>query len=105
MKRLDKAASRQRWRELRDRWNAYDPIGVYDPPSALEDPETPLEEYEAYVGPTMRLLEQGASAGQIVDYLKDVSAHMGLDFDQNRALHHCAEWKRWFQDRWPNTVV
>ena len=46
MERLDKEASRQRWRELRDKWIKYDPIGVMD------SFDWPRDEYDAYVGPT-----------------------------------------------------
>ena len=92
MKRLDKENSRQRWRELRDKWNEYDPIGIMD------DPDWPRDEYEAYVGPTMRLLEQGVTEEDIVKYLEEVSVHMGLEFDDSRALQHSAEFVRWFQD-------
>ena len=99
MKRLDKNASRQRWRELRDKWNEYDPIGVMD------DSDWPRDEYEAYVGPTMRLLEQGATVESIVRYLEEASAHMGLSFDRPRTLQHSAEFVRWYQDRWRDTKV
>ena len=94
MKRLDKQTSRQRWGELRDKWNEYDPIGVMD------DPEWPRDEYEAYVGQTMRLLEQGASAEDIAIYLEEVSGYMGLTINHRRALQHSAEFVRWYQENW-----
>ena len=99
MKRLDKKASRQRWRELRDKWNEYDPIGVMD------GPDGPRDEYEAYVGPTMRLLERGATVADIVRYLEQASGHMGLNFDRPGALQHGAELVRWYQDKWRDTKV
>ena len=99
MKRLDKQASRQRWGELRDKWNEYDPIEV------MSDSEWPRDEYEAYVGQTMRLLEQGASVEEIVIYLEEVSGNMGLRFNRRRALQHSAEFVRWYQDNWRDTIV
>ena len=99
MKRLDKTASRQRWKELREKWNEYDPIGVMD------DADWPGDEYEAYVGRTLRLLEQGASVEGIVIYLEEVSGHMGLEFDRRRALQHSAEFVRWYQENWRDTKV
>jgi len=76
MRRLDKEASRRRWHELRELWNEYDPIGVMD------DPDWHRDEYEAYVGRTMRLLEQAATPADIVDYLEETSSYMGLEFDR-----------------------
>jgi hypothetical protein len=99
MKRLDKQTSRRRWRELRDKWNEYDPIGVMD------DPDWPRDEYEAYVGPTLRLLEQGATVEDIVGYLEEASACMGLNFDRPNSLQHSAEFVFWYQDKWRNTKV
>ena len=99
MERLDKEASRQRWRELRDKWIKYDPIGVMD------SFDWPRDEYDADVGPTMRLLEQGATVEEIVRYLEEASSHMGLNFDRPRALRQGAEFVRWYQDKWRNTRV
>lgn len=99
MKRLDKTASRQRWGELRDKWNDYDPIGIMDIPNC------PRDEYQAYVGRTMRLLEQGASLDEIVAYLEEVSAYMGLTFDRRRARQHGAEFVRWYDEKWRDTIV
>lgn len=99
MKRLDKQASRQRWRELRDLWNEYDPIGV------MGGPDSPQDEYEAYVGQTMRLLEQGANAAEIKKYLRTVSQHMGLRFGGWRAKRYSNRFVRWYQERWRDTIV
>ena len=54
--RLEKEESRSRWRQLRDLWNEFDPIGVY-----IDDTSFDLDEYSNYCGPCMRLLEQDAS--------------------------------------------
>lgn len=97
VRRLNKAASRQRWNELRDKWNEYDPIGV------LDNADWPIDEYEAYVGRTMRLLEQGVTAEDIVEYLEQASSNMGLNFDRSKALYHATEFIHWYHEKWNNT--
>ena len=52
-----------------------------------------------------RLLEQGATVEDIVRYLEEASAHMGLNFARSRALQHSAEFVRWYRDRWRDTKV
>ena len=99
MRRLSKEESRKRWSELRAKWNEYDPIGV------MSDPDCPLDEYEAYVGPTMRLLEQGATIDEIADYLSAVSEHMGLSFDRARARKYSVEFIQWYRWNWRDTMV
>jgi hypothetical protein len=99
MKRLGKEASRQRRKELRDQWNAYDPIGV------MGDPDWPRDEYEVYVGPTMRRLEEGATVDDIVRYLEEVSNYIGINFDRPRALEQSAQFIRWYAHRWRDTRV
>ena len=99
MRRLEKEDSRRRWRELRELWNDYDPIGV------MGSPNSPLDEYEAYVGSTLRLLEQGATPEDIAEFLEQASEHMGLQFDRQNALEHAARFVRWYLERWPATRV
>jgi hypothetical protein len=53
-------------RELRKLWNEYDPIGVVEN-SEIDD------EYEAYVGPHLSLLEGGASDEAIFDHINEKS--------------------------------
>jgi hypothetical protein len=67
MQRLDKSDSRERWRQIRDLWNEFDPIGVM----GMED--WPRDEYDSYLGPTLRLLEQDASLEEIQKYLAFVT--------------------------------
>src|SRR5687768_16727293 len=70
---LTKEQSRLRWREIRDLWNEWDPIGVGPAEGG------PLDEYDSYLGPSLRLLEQGASPEEIGRYLEEiVGDHMGL---------------------------
>ena len=94
MKRLDKEQSRQRWAELRGLWNDYDPIGM------RADPDAARDEYEAYIGPMIRLLEAGAPVPRIVRYLYTVNDHIGLQFDTEEAIQFAVRTKNWFQFRW-----
>jgi hypothetical protein len=73
MRRLTKAESRERWSQARALWNDGDPTGVF----AMSN--WPPDEYESYVGPTLRLLEKGASLVELTEYLESVAGEcMGL---------------------------
>jgi len=62
-------------RVLIDYW---DPIGVKDVPQAQD-------EYDTYVPGVLRLLQQGASADELAQYLSDIaSIEMGLMPVENR---------------------
>lgn len=63
MRRLEKEESRQRYHEIRALWNEWDPIGV------LPGEGRPLDEYDSYLGSSIRLLEQGAPETEIEKYL------------------------------------
>ena len=85
---------------MRDLWNEFDPIGVMD------DPEWPRDEYEAYVGPTMRLLEQNAGTEEIIKSLEwAVCERMGLNLERQEARHFARRLEDWFRDKWPGTHV
>jgi hypothetical protein len=103
MKRLSKPDSRERWRQVRDLWNQFDPIGVM----GLED--WPRDEYESYLGQTLRLLEQNASLEDIHKYLAMVTLeHMGLSESPEFEMSRRAFAKRlrdWYEDKWPDTHV
>lgn len=100
MARLSKEQSRQRWAELRDLWNGFDPIGV------MHDPQWPRDEYENYVGRTMRLLEQDAGAEEIMACLEwAVCERMGLDLDCQVATAFAHRLRDWFRDKWAGTRV
>ena len=65
--------SEWQWRDVRRLWNEWDPIGV--------GPEIggPADEYDSYLGPTLRLLEQRASVDELEQYLAQVTLQrMGL---------------------------
>ena len=71
--RLTKERSRARWAAARELWCKWDPIGVMGLPDWRRD------EYDAYLGPTLRLLEAGASIEKLASYLAEVELErMGL---------------------------
>ena len=102
MKRLSKAESRQRWSELRALWNAWDPIGV----SGLEGP---LDEYDTYVGQTLRLLEASATEAEIVERLSFiVGEYIGLGPTGVAHANPSAfaqQMRAWFAADWGGTVA
>ncbi len=103
MQRLDKSDSRERWRQVRDVWNEFDPIGVM----GMED--WPRDEYESYLGQTLRLLEQGASLEEIQKYLAFVSLeHMGLNetpqFEMSRR-NFAKRLRDSYAEKWQGTHV
>ena len=72
MRTLDKLESRQRIREIRELWLWWDPIGVSAMPEAAD-------EYDAYLAPTLRLLERNASSAELAAFLDSVAyGRMGL---------------------------
>lgn len=95
---LSKEQSRQRWAELRDLWNQFDPIGI------RPGVDAPADEYESYVGPLMRLLEQNAPAEQLAAYIAEcVFGTMGLSKtpeDQHACGEFAATAQAWFTQNW-----
>ncbi len=85
---------------MRDLWNEFDPIGVMD------DPEWPRDEYEGYVGPTMRLLEQDAGVEEIIKCLEwAVCERMGLNLEQREAMQFACRLEDWFRRKWAGKRV
>jgi hypothetical protein len=101
--RLSKDESRRRWSEVRELWCRFDPIGV------MSDPTWPRDEYDSYLGWTLRLLESGASQEEIETYLARVALeHMGMsDSPAARLLrvNFATELRAWYAERWPATFV
>ena len=94
---LDKAQSRRRISEIRALWNAWDPIGVATPDH--------VDEYDAYLAPTLRLLERDAPDEEIIAYLKWVTLdHMGLS-EIPDPLAFTNRLREWFRDNWLGTRV
>ena len=100
MNRLEKGQSRERWRQARKLWNDWDPIGVFS-----IDSSWPLDEYESYVGPTLRLLERGASQNELASYFSKIAGdHMGLSaFPDPHSFAERA--KCWYEQDWPDSFV
>ena len=104
--RLDKEQSRQRIGEIRALWREWDPIGVYSDP----DSGCPPDEYDSYLGPCLRFLEQPGSEQELAKYLSYiVGEHMGLG-DGSAAVYDdsLAFSKRlnlWFSGSWLGTSV
>src|SRR5215475_3807442 len=101
--RLTKVDSRRRWSEVRGLWCQHDPIGVRPGAGGPDD------EYDSYLGPTLRLLESGASLQKIVDYLTSVEVdHMGSTDTPAALLRRkvfAAQLREWYEKRWPNSSV
>jgi len=71
--RSSKVELRERYRELRELVNRWDPIGVMD------DPEWPRDEYECLVGPVLRRLEEGAPVSALAAFPRgELTDHFGL---------------------------
>lgn len=103
-RRLSKEESRVRWRELRKIWNEFDPIGVLREANLETDGE-----YEMYIGPLLRLLENEASQEEIFEHVRAlVTQNMGRRWseimiaDTERFVTRCREW---YRTKWPATVV
>ena len=83
--------------EMRALWNSWDPIGVAS--SEITD------EYNGYLGRTMRLLERDASLQEIVDYLKWVTnEQMGLGMSSGHE-QFAEQLCKWFSASWRGTRV
>ncbi len=95
---IDQEQSLKRYGEIRDLWCQWDPIGVMD------DPGWPCDEYDAYLVPTLRLLEQGASKEELADYLSYiVGEYMGLGdraIEYAQPMRFAGKLQAWFEMRW-----
>jgi len=100
---LNKEQSGRRWCEIRRLWNEWDPIGV------LPNLDGPRDEYENYLGASLRLLESGASHEQIAAYLSHiVCEYMGLGssgVQHSNPTKFAQELQHWFAASWAGTHV
>lgn len=95
MDRPEKARLRRQWAALRDLWNGFDPIGV------MGDPSWPRDEYESCVGGTLRRLREGASVGEIADYLDAVvNETMKLNLPRRETERFARRLVAWFKGTW-----
>ena len=98
MRRLTREELRQRYAELRDLINQWDPIGVMD------DPAWPRDEYDCLVGPVLRHLEAGDKPDVIVAFLtSELTEHFGMDRGAIRPQEFVGCAAVWFADRWDGT--
>src|SRR5687767_9112915 len=101
--RLTKEQSRSRLAQIRDLWCKWDPIGV------MAMPDWPRDEYDAYLGPTLGLLERGASLEDVAGYLADVELNrMGLTETptaRSRRVAFAAELREWYDKNWAESYV
>jgi hypothetical protein len=101
--KLDKQQSRQRWQEIRNLWCEWDPIGVLSEPGWAQD------EYDHYLGPCLRFLEQKAGVEKLTAYLCTiVGNYMGLGqpgLDYANPQDFACKLQQWYSDKWPDTHV
>lgn len=98
--KLSETKSIERFGEMRDLWNQWDPMGLAD--------QNELDIYRSYLGPSLRLLENAASVEDIADYLDDVlDRDMELDEDDIKKANpkrFASKLKKWFENNWPNSI-
>ena len=84
-------------------WLGWDPIGV----TAMKD--WPRDEYEAYLGPTIRLLEGSASLEKLEEYLGSVELErMGLSDSATARMGRrvfAARLREWYAQKWASSTV
>jgi len=101
--RLNKSESRKRWSEIRSLWCEWDPIGV------MSMPDWPRDEYDSYLGPTLRLLEKDASVQEVMQYLAWAELeHMGLSESpqaHTRRQAFATQLKEWYEKDWADSHV
>jgi hypothetical protein len=101
--RLTKEQSRRRWKEIRELWWSWDPIGV----SAI--PDWSKDEYDNYLGPTLRLLEKGSSLQEITKYLEYVvGEYMGLGesgVNFSKPSLFASQLREWYEKGWRDSHV
>ena len=90
-KRL-RAQFRKREVQLRELWNAFDPIGVMD------DPEWPRDEYDRYLPHTPRLLMDKAGAVAIARWIANVAEdEMHMPVGHQAAMDFARKLEAWFE--------
>ena len=79
---------------IRELWCEWDPIGVFQ-----IDPNWPRDEYDAYVEPTLHLLEAGVDESKLAQYLENVSHEtMGLSAVSTSASTFAKRLIYWFSE-------
>ena len=98
IKQLAKQQYRRRFSELRDLWCQRDPIGVMD------QPNWPRDEYDTYVGRSMRMLESNATDDEFTEYLNYiVGEYIGLGkagIEFSKPSEFVKTMRNWFESNW-----
>jgi len=83
------------WYELKDLWNAFDPIGVFQ-----IDSDWPDDEYESYILPSFELLEQKANFDELYNYIHvTVTIHMGMDqLNDKYIIEFVYQLQKWYKN-------
>ena len=94
MSHIDAAALIQ---ELRDLWCNWDPIGGGGGAGA---PDSPLDEYDSYLEPSLSLLQRGASTREVTEYLEWAAyRNMGLSLTLTPPATFAAQLQAWWESR------
>jgi hypothetical protein len=94
--RLTAAALKQRFAELRDLVNEWDPIG-------LIELGAPRDEYDCLVGPILRHLEANNSVHEIAAFLdRQMVDHFGVS-GVTGSQTFAAKVQAWYVERWPGS--
>jgi hypothetical protein len=65
----------------------------------MHDADWPRDEYDCMVGPSLRLLEAGATEDEITHYLyRQVTEHFGLPGDRDDCRSFARRLRTWFAD-------
>ena len=94
--RLTAAALKQRFAELRDLINEWDPIG-------LIDEGAPEDEYDCLVGPVLRHLEARTPVHEIAAFLdREMAEHFGAS-GATGSVAFAAKAQAWYTECWPDS--
>jgi hypothetical protein len=92
-------------REICTLWREWDPIGVYTGP----DSGCPPDEYDNYLAPCLRLLEQHASTEDLAKYLSYiVGEYMSLGTTElvcSQSVEFAGKLQQWYASAWQRTQV
>jgi hypothetical protein len=101
-RRLSNGESRQRYAEARKLWNDFDPIGV------VADGDG-VDEYDNYIGPSLRLAIEGKSVEEFEEYIRwVVHDRIGLrETERSKEVNgrFAREFIEWYRANWPDTAV
>ena len=98
MTQIDKEQSQQRYMEIKELWCQWDPIGT------MGLGERTTYEYENFLGPTLRLLQEGASNQCLAEYLSFIvgkQLKLGESgISCSKPLLFAEKLRSWYESRW-----